>query len=766
MATVYEAIDLKHDRRVAVKVLRPELAGAVGTERFLREIQIAALLAHPHILPLHDSGEADGFVYYVMPFVDGESLHDRLAREHRLPVAEALRIVGEVADGLAYAHSRGVVHRDIKPENILFLGGHAVISDFGIATALDRATDPRLTDTGFVLGTPLYMSPEQALGDGTIDGRTDIYALACVLFEMLTGTVPFPASTSHGLLTQKLTEPLPRVVHLRPDVPPPLDAAIQQALAKEPGDRYASPLEFASAVTTAGAAAAAGARPSRRRLTLVGAGAAVLVLVFVASIVMREWRSRAGRPPAPDASIAVLPFENLGPPADQFFADGMTDEIASRLAAVSGLDLIPRRVTQRYARSDRTLREIGQALGIDYLLVGSVRWADASSGSRAARITLELVRARDERQLWSQTYDRVVDNIFDVQSDIAGNVIDTLGVALTERERSRVRARPTDNHEAYTLYLKGRYFWNKRTESDIQTALDYFQQAVDLDPGYSLAWVGIADGWIFRGFYSRRAPRDAFPVAKSAALRALSFDSTLAEAHASLAHVHFEFDHDWPAAEREYRRAIELSPRYATAHHWYGGFLSAMGRHEEALRQAEAARALDPLSLIIQTWVGLRHYFGRRPALAIAELEKALDLDRDFAPASWHLAWAYEQMGRLDDAVAAAQRAWTGDSANLVYLASLGAARARAGDDRQARAILGRLDAMARTQHVSAYHLAVLHLALRDTVAALDALERALEEQSPWVGYLAVDPRLDPLRSQPRFQTFLTRARLECRPCP
>lgn len=764
MAAVYLAEDLKHDRRVAVKVLRPDLAATLGPERFLREIRIAAVLAHPHILPLHDSGEADGFLYYVMPYVEGESLRDRL-RRGQLPVEEAVRIAREISDGLQHAHGLGVVHRDIKPENILFLGGHAVIADFGIATAIGRAGGTRLTEVGLSVGTPVYMSPEQALAQ-EVDGRSDVYSLGCVLYEMLVGEPPFQGPNPQTVLARKLNEPVPRLSYLRESVSPGLEQAVCRALAKIAADRFNSAAEFAHAVAHAGTretlVSAAPRRVSGRlpRYALLTAG-----LVLVALIGAMLWRTRISHggevaqqsvgPP----SVAVLPLENLGPAEHEYFPAGITDEITTRLRSVSGIRVVPRRAAERYARSDLTMREIGQRLGVAYLLVGSVRWAENTS--KNVRIALELVRTGDERQLWASTYDRVIDDIFEVQSDIASQVVGKLGVALPEDERVRLRARPTTNREAYTLYLKGRYFWNKRTKGNIETALHYFQQAVDQDPGYSRAWVGIADTWIFRGWYSFLAPRDAFPKAKSAVLKALAFDSTLAEAHASLGHIHLEFDHDWDAAEREYRRAIQLDPNYPTAHHWYGGYLSAMGRHREALQQAETARQLDPLSGIIQTWVGLRYYFARQYAPAIAEYRKALELDRDFAPAHWHLGWAYELSGHPEQGITEAERALAIDPDNLLYLASLGHAYAIAGKAKEARATLARLTRASETRHVSAYHVALIHIALGDEKTGLAWLHRASEEQSPWIGYMKVDPRLDPVRSHPDFEQLLHRAHLD-----
>jgi serine/threonine-protein kinase len=762
MATVYLAHDLKHERRVAVKVLHPELAAALGHDRFLREIQIAAGLAHPHILPLHDSGEAQGFLYYVMPLVEGESLRERLDRERQLPIADAVRIIQEVADALDDAHKHGVVHRDIKPENILFLGGHAVVADFGVARALDSAGGTRLTESGFAVGTPLYMSPEQALAE-PVDARSDTYALGCVLYEMLTGEAPFTGATPQALLARKLNDPPTSPAVLRGTVPPLLAQAVQRALARAPVDRFTTTREFAAAV--AAAAPAAGAPPTARQPARAIPGRVVVGVILVVAAFAVAWGLRGTRRIASGESgpttIAVLPFDNLGPADREYFAAGMTEEITARLGTVSGVGLVPRRAVQAHVGPDKTLRDIGRDLATDYLLAGSVRWSEATSGPPAVRITLQLVRARDERQLWATTYDRTLDDVFDVQSDIAGQVIERLGLSIGAGERQRLAAQPTSNREAYTLYLKGRYFWNKRSEADIQTALEYFQRAVDLDPSYALAWAGIADVWIFRGFYSRLAPRESFPKAKTAVARALELDSTLAEAHASLAHIHFEFDHDWSAAEHFYRRAISLNPSYPIAHHWYGGFLSGMGRHDEALREAEIARSLDPLSRIAQTWVGLRHYFARRNDAAIAEYAKALELEPNFAPAHWHLGWAYAAVGRKADAVTEAERALALDTTSLVYLAGVGHTYALAGQTAKARATLSRLERAATTRHVSAYHVAVIHIALGDAIAGLDWLDRALAEQSPWIGYLLVDPRVDPVRGHPRFDALLRQAHLK-----
>lgn len=490
-----------------------------------------------------------------------------------------------------------------------------------------------------------------------------------------------------------------------------------------------------------------------RWLKVVAASAAVLI-AMVALIVWLSW-------PRPAlTAIAVLPFENLGPPRDEYFAAGMTEEITSRLNRVSGLEVISRKGALRYASTNKSSREIGKELDVGYILHGSVRWDARIDGPPQVRITPTLIRVADDIQLWSETYHHVIDDIFEVQSDIAGQVIRQLGVTLHEGELERLTAGQTENPDAYTFYLKGRYFWNKRNEEHIKTGLTYFQQAIELDPGYTLAYIGIADTWIFRGWYSVMAPKESYPKGKEAIMNVLAFDETLAEGHASRAHIYYEFDHDWEAAEREFERAIELNPRYPIAHQWYGGYLSGMGRHEEALRHAHTAQELDPLSLIINTWVGLRHYLARRHEMAIQEYQRALELDPGFAPAHWHMGWAFEQTARFAEAISSAERAIAISGENPVYVASLGHAHAMAGNDEEAWAILDRLEQTSATRHVSAYHTAVIHAALGDTDEAFRWMDLAYAEQSPWIGYMRVDPRLDPLRSDPRFDALLESARL------
>ncbi len=477
MATVYLARDRKHGRPVAIKVLRGEIATALGPERFLREIEIAARLTHPHILPLHDSGQVDGFLYYVMPFVEGESLRGRLEREQQLPLEDALQITREVADALSFAHSRDVVHRDIKPENILFQAGHAVVSDFGIARAITAAASGTRTEAGIPIGTPGYMSPEQAAAELHLDGRSDVYSLGCVLYEMLAGGPPFTGPTPQAVLARHSLDPVPALRTVRQAVPLAVEQAVMKALEKMPADRFTTATEFADALRT----------------------------------------PPAGRPaPAPAAakSIAVLPFANLSPdPENEYFSDGITEEIINALGHLPGLHVAARTSSFAFKGKSTGIGEVGARLRVATVLEGSVRRA----GSRV-RITAQLVNVADGYHLWSERYDRELDDIFAIQDAIARTIAHRLELALAGPAGDLLVTPPTESLAAYQLYLKGRYFWNQRG-AGLAKALDCFQQALLLDERFALAHAGVADAYTQLAFYGFRPPREVMPRAKAAAQR-------------------------------------------------------------------------------------------------------------------------------------------------------------------------------------------------------------------------------------------------------
>ena len=481
-----------------------------------------------------------------------------------------------------------------------------------------------------------------------------------------------------------------------------------------------------------------------------------LLVVALGWIVFRETGSQGLDSAPPANSIAVLPFDNLSSdPESEYLAAGIHQDLISQLAKLSGLNVRSRTAVLRYADEKLPIDQIAAQLRVAALMEGSVR----AAGDRV-RIALELIDAASGDILWSQTYDQNLRDLFAIESNVAANVASRLQVDFSLEDQERITRRPTESSIAYQHYLRGRYLWNQRSEDKVETALTYFRKAIEEDRGFTLPDIGIADVWIFRGWYSVLPPEETFPKAKAAVERALAIDPDLAAAYASRAHIGFEFDHDWEAADADYQRALELDPRYAIAHHWYGGYLSAMGRHDDALAQAHAARELEPLSPIINTWVGLRHYFAGRYEAAIAEIEPVLELFPEFAPAHWHLGWAYEHTGRFDDAIEQARQAYelTG---NPIYLASLAHAHAMGGNDDEAKRILAQLAQIAAERHVSAYHIATVHVALDDADESFRWLDKAFAERSPWIGYMRVDPRLNPLRSDPRFSALLTRAELD-----
>jgi TolB-like protein/tetratricopeptide (TPR) repeat protein len=592
MATVYLVRDLKHDRDVALKVLRPELAAVLGAERFLQEIRISARLDHPHILTLINSGESDGFVWYVLPYVRGESLRAKLTREQQLSIEETKRIATQVASALDYAHRHGVIHRDIKPENILLHEGEAVVTDFGIALAVRDAGGSRLTESGLSLGTPQYMSPEQATGGRELDARSDVYSLAAVVYEMLAGEPPHTGPTVQAIVAKLLTERPTRIRTVRETVPEGIDTAVAKALAKVPADRFGGAAEFAAALT-----APEVRRSTRWRGRRVAVAASITGVVALAAIaaVWHPWR-HPGRvaAPGPDVvSVAVLPFENLtGNPSDQYLSDGMTEEVIGQLAQVHGLKVISRTSTEALKGTRLSMRQIADTLGVRHILEGSVRHE-----GHQIRVTVDLIDATTDAHVWASSYNRDLTGVFAVQEEIARHVADSLVSTVGVRPIIG-RVSRTESPGAYEAYLSGRSQLYRRTRDGLRGAREQFQRAIAEDSAYAPAYAGLASVYFQWVAYSYTGVDgyEAYGRALAMADRAIALDPDVAEAYAARGYIMTRI---WAPAETiaaDFQRALERSPNSADVHQWYALLLSRQGRYDEALAEVERATALDPLA--------------------------------------------------------------------------------------------------------------------------------------------------------------------------
>ena len=782
MATVYLGRDLKHHRAVAIKVLRPELAAALGPERFVREIQIAAGLTHPHILPLHDSGEADGFLYYVMPYVEGESLRDRLNREKQLSIDDATQIAREVASALAYAHSHNVVHRDIKPENILLVSGQAVVSDFGIARGIRAAGGEKLTATGVSVGTPIYMSPEQAAGRGPVDGRADIYSLGCVLYEMLAGEPPFTGPTAESVLHQHLVAEPPRIEAIRGAVPAPIEAAIRRALAKVPADRFATAAQVVAALAEPSSAVhepVSGPPTAVRRVRrVVALGAVVGALVVIAVVASGIWR--AGSKGTAVQSLAVLPLANLSmDPSQGYFADAMTDLMIPHLARSPYLRVTSRTSTLRYRGGQKSIPDIARELHVDLVVEGSV----VREGQRV-RITAQLIRAPTDEHVWANTFERDFSHVLALQQDVAKAIAEQIGVKLAPW---RTAAAPSANPQAQDEYLRGIYYYGM---GDMMKSAEALEQAVMLDPDHALAYTALARTYYFIAFFGDLPPREAFQRMEEAATKALDKDQTLASAHGSLALVKLHRDWDWAGAEQHFRRALELNPSNADIHHDYAHLLLVMRRDRESVTETERAVALDPFNPMLNACLGWHRLFAGEYDKAIEAATRALQIQPANFWARMNLGWAYEQKAMYAEALtqfktASEQKPMsmgmnsqmgetatdnpmsmqmsaeaariTATRADLVVLAtaSLGHALGTAGDRPGARAVLDRLLRRRQHQYVSPYDVALVYAGLGDKDQALDWLQRAYQERSSLLVFALREPRLALLRTEPRFAALM-----------
>jgi len=678
MATVYLATDQKHKRKVAVKVMRPELAATLGAERFLREVEIAGQLSHPHILPMYDSGESEGLLYYVMPYVPGETLREKLLREGALPAEDALRLAREVAEALAYAHRQGIIHRDIKPANILLSEGHALVADFGIARAVGDSGGEQLTRTGIAVGTPQYMAPEQATGEKEVDGRADVYATGAVLYEMLAGEPPFTGPSARIILTRSLTEAPRALTAARQGLPPSLDAVVQKALAKNPADRYAtgSALVTAldslrtgmtsgttSAVTAPATAvlpasskavsAAVDAMPKRmfsvRNLAI--AGAAALVVWAVTVTIKAGGAGRAGKAGVTSPAgnrIAVLPFQNQGASTDDYFADGIADEVRGKLSRVTGLSVIASGSASQYKGSMKPPQEIARELGADYLLAGTVRWAPSSDGKRRVQVVPELIDGRTGDVKWQQSFDTDITDVFEVQSQIATRVAGALGVALGGSEQVQLTKRPTDNVEAYQLYLKGRAIQGADPPS-LRESSGYLEQAVALDSTFSDAWAALAisqSRLYSNGFASPAIARRA----KEALDRTVALDPDAARTHLAAARYDLLVARNQELSRGEMDLALRAAPTDAEVLSAAG--LSDMGAGDlgSALAKLERAREIDPRSYItLYSLAQVYDYLGRAPDGEATASAALLVRPGDLNAIQW-VAISRVAQGKLDEA--------------------------------------------------------------------------------------------------------------------
>jgi len=574
MATVYLAWDLRHDRKVALKVLHPELSSALGSDRFLREIKLAARLNHPHIIPLFDSGEAGGFLYYVMPVIEGESLRDRLLREGKIQQEESLNLVRGIASALDYAHRQDVVHRDIKPENIMLQDGEGIVMDFGIAKALSLAAGDTLTQTGMMIGTPAYVSPEQAAGENLIDGRSDQYSLACVLYELLSGKKPFTGPTAQAVLSKRFSDPVPSLRNVYPEATDFMETAMLRALSKDASERFSTTIDFAKALVAAHLTT-----PDGNPLTPGGAAA---------------------------KSIAVLPFTNMSSdPEGDFFADGIAEEIINALSKITGLRVSSRTSSFTFKGKNDDVREIARRLQVKTILEGSVR----KSGKRL-RLTAQLINASDNAQLWADRYDRELEDVFAIQDEIASSIVAALRVMLSDDEKKAIE-KPTANVEAYGFYLRGRQYFHQHRRKSHEYARQMFERAIALDPGYALAHCGVADCCSFLYQYFDASPAN-LRRADAASRRALELAPSLAEAHASRG-LAVSLSGRFDEANTEFEMAMKLDPKSFEAAYFYARSCVSQGKNEDAAKWYERAIAVRPddyaaLALLATTYEALgRH---------------------------------------------------------------------------------------------------------------------------------------------------------------
>jgi serine/threonine protein kinase/tetratricopeptide (TPR) repeat protein len=761
MGRVYKA----HD----TKLIKPEIAKDKKTiERFSNELRLARKIRHKNVCGMFDLGEEKGTHYITMEFVPGEDLRSLITRIGQLPVGKSISIAKQICEGLTEAHRLEVVHRDLKSNNIMIdKEGNVRIMDFGIARSLEAK---RITGAGVMIGTPEYMSPEQVEGK-EIDQRSDIYSLGVILYEMVTGRVPFEGDTPFTVGMKHKGETPKDPKELNSQISGDLSTLILKCLEKDKEKRYQSSGEVRSELERIEKGIPTTERiiPERKPLTskeitvtfrlrkLLIPGLVVLVLVILAVIVWQSLLQKEATPPFIDKlSIAVLPFEDASPQKDQeILCDGMTDEIIAKLSRFQGWKVMNRNSVMLYKGIRKDIKEIGEELNVGIILTGNVRKEEDN-----IRVMVQLVNVADRFQIWSDTYNRKLEKIFEIQSAIAEQIATALMEKLSTEEKNQLRKKPTENLEAYNLYLQGRFFWNKRTEEGLNKAIEFFEQAIEKDSKYAQAYAGLADCYLLMPSYGTSPLKEVLPKAKKAASKALEIDDMLAEAHTSLAAV-MENEWDWEKAEREHKRAIELNPSYATAHHWYAFYLMWNASFDNAIEEIRRARELDPLSLIISADIGQILISARRYDEAIESLRETLRMDPNFRSVHSLIGQAYFFKSMYEEALDEFNKEEELFGSAVGSDALIGITHIKMGMIEEAKQILNDLIEESKEGHDVSYFIANLCFWLGENNQGFEWLNRAYEDQNPWLCSLKVDPSLDIVRSDSRFKALLKKVGLE-----
>ena len=792
MSIVFVATDNSLGRQVVVKVLPYDLAASVSVDRFKREIMLSAALQHPHIVPVLSAGQAEQLPYFIMPYVDGESVRTRMARGP-LSVRETVSILKDVARALSYAHGRGIIHRDIKPDNILLSGGAAMVTDFGVAKAIsasrERATlgkqsnsggwsSGTITSVGTSLGTPMYMAPEQAAADPNTDHRADLYALGVVGYEMLVGAPPFYGRTPQALLAAQLTEAPKPIASRRYDVPPALADLLMKMMEKDPAKRPRTANEVArllddpsvmSGEFTSLKPQRAKPQSWRRKASFIGVVGVLLAAGLAAGTYFRTREAPAGAAgvgaagasrTAAAKSIAVLPLVNIGgDTSDVYFAEGMTAQITTALAKLRGLRVAARAAASSARDKYNTPEEIGKALNVTMLLEGTVQ-----RESGRLRVTARLINIGDGATLWSDMFERQATDLFKVQDEISNAIVSAVSPELgsTIALAGSSAARGTEDLQAYDLYLRGRFFFQKRGEDALRSALAFFEQAAAKDPAFARAYAGIADVYAVLPLYANVRIDSVLPLGLRSIDKAIALDSTVPEAYASRANL-LGVGWRWSEAERDYQRALALDPNYATAHQWYGEMLLVNGRIDEAVSQLHRATELDPLSPVAFGSYGLALGIAKFDLQAQAAVRHALDLDSTLLVTRMMSGTVQLYGNRVAEAIKQLEPALQLDASNSFTLGVLGYAYGKAGRVAQARDIVRRL-AKVPNQNSAAGAAARVYLGIGDTAQALTMLERAAAQHDmSFSTEVLAEPFFDPIRQSPRFAAVVARVGLDKR---